>query len=214
MNKPHSMKDDLKSIRAQVPHDPNYKPNSDKRQNFKGNKRAGDRVVSLKLIITPDSNEITVEAVGRVRDRFKSVNSMFMELRRLVREATECPDWEVRYASQVTNPLVPLLVSTSQMKVIMDPMAPYRDPLTAMSMRHSINLYVLPGRAFYYHNREALEAILGHDLKVKARHVNSQNTTRPDSTRVLGDETEHGAGIGPDLSNARASEGDTEAPAS
>lgn len=82
--------------------------------------------------------------------RLRSLNVLFLELRRKVRELTQDPTWTIRYASRVDQPLLPFLHSSGQLKVLIDPMQPYRSPIDALDKDRILDLIYLPSHAYYF----------------------------------------------------------------
>lgn len=91
----------------------------------------------------------------RIVSRLRTTNIFYLELRRKLRLLTGDESWAIRYASQVSAPLVPLLYSTRSTRILIDPMSPYRDPVRALAAGE-ITLFELPSQAGYFHSREAL----------------------------------------------------------
>ena len=86
---------------------------------------------------------------GNVAARLKNPGILFLELRRKIRELTEDSSWTVRYASQVSN-LLPFLHSSSQLKILFDPLSPYRSPIEALSKEGVLILSKVPSHIHYF----------------------------------------------------------------
>lgn len=82
--------------------------------------------------------------------RLKTSNVLFLELRRKIREITKDSSWTVRYASKVDDPLMPFLHSSNQLKVLIDPMSPYRNPVDALAKDGVLTLVLLASHAYYF----------------------------------------------------------------
>lgn len=86
--------------------------------------------------------------------RLKTSNVLFLELRRKIRELTKDPSWTVRYASKVNDPLLPFLHSSNNLKILVDPMSPYRNPIDALSKDGVLVLVLLPSHSYYFKPKE------------------------------------------------------------
>lgn len=93
--------------------------------------------------VTP-INEKTIGA------RLRNPRILFLELRRKIRELTGDDSWTVRYASQVHDPMLPFLHSSGKLKVLIDPMSPYRNPIEALSKDGVLVLIQLNSHVYYF----------------------------------------------------------------
>ena len=121
----------------------------------------------ISVVFSDDQNELVVRATdSKIEHRLLNFNVFFLELRRKVRQLTGNQDWGIRYASQVTHPLIPMLHSNRDLKVIIDPLMPYRNPIRHMGLGNEIRLYVMPSNAYYFHSRDVLATLkLPHFVK-------------------------------------------------
>lgn len=129
----------------------------------------GDQLRTLrdsgKLQVHPEVINVDRVSVGEIRitscddriaSRLRSLNVFFMELRRKVRILTGDDSWAIRYASQVHTPLLPLLHSPHALRIIIDPMGPYRDPVKLLSDGSDLSVFELPSHAYYFMTRDQL----------------------------------------------------------
>jgi hypothetical protein len=129
----------------------------------------GDQLRALrdtgKLQVHPEVINVEQVTVGEIRittcddriaSRLRSLNVFFMELRRKVRILTGDDSWAIRYASQVQTPLLPILHSPHALRIIIDPMLPYRDPVKWLSDGNELSMFEIPSHAYYFMTRDAL----------------------------------------------------------
>ena len=117
----------------------------------------------------------------RIASRLRSLNVFFMELRRKVRILTGDNSWAIRYASQVQAPLLPMLHSPHSLRIIVDPMGPYRDPVKWLSDGNSLSMFELPSHAYYFMSRDQLtqnESAPGRLNKRIQRNNSPQDTAK------------------------------------
>lgn len=111
-----------------------------------------ERVSPNEILVTP--------ADDRLGDRLRSHNVFYLELRRCIRLLTGDQTWSIRYASQITGQLLPMLHSSQELRILIDPMAPYRDPTRHLASTGTLSLLELPSNAHYFLTRENFEAQL------------------------------------------------------
>lgn len=124
-------------------------------------------LASIKKQLTPfvaERVESTQELIitvpsKKVQERFFGPPVFFLELRHCIRATTGIQDWAIRYASQVQNPLLPMLHSASTLSIIIDPMLPYRNPMSHLKKFGSLSLFIVPSRGDYFHSMKALAEI-------------------------------------------------------
>lgn len=99
-----------------------------------------------------DGGNILVTPIDQatIGSRLRSPNVLFLELRRKVKEITKDSSWTVRYASKVDKPLLPFLHSSDQLKILIDPMSPYRSPVEALSKDGMLTLVLLGSHVYYF----------------------------------------------------------------
>ena len=106
-------------------------------------------VVNVSLL-EDGSVEVTPLDLTTVGVRLKEPNILFLELRRKIRELTGDSSWTVRYAAKVEAPLLPFLHSSKGLKILIDPMSPYRSPIDALSKVGVLILVLLPSHVYYF----------------------------------------------------------------
>lgn len=114
---------------------------------------------------------------SRIASRLRNLNVFFLELRRKVRRLTGDSSWAIRYASQVNSPLLPMLHSSLSLRILIDPMIPYRDPVKWLADGNELSMYELPSHAHYFMTREQLISnenvsdLLIKDIKRRANQL-------------------------------------------
>lgn len=106
-------------------------------------------VVNVSLL-EDGSVQITPLDEATIATRIKTPNILFLELRRVIRRLTEDESWAVRYASKISDPLLPFLHSSNRLQVLIDPMSPYRSPIDALSKDGVLTLALLPSHVYYF----------------------------------------------------------------
>lgn len=106
-------------------------------------------VIDVKILEDGNIQVMPIDELT-ISTRIKTANTLFLELRRKIRELTNDQSWTVRYASRVDNPLLPFLHSSDRLKVLIDVMSPYRNPLDALSRDGVLILVYLPSHVYYF----------------------------------------------------------------
>lgn len=114
--------------------------------------------------------ELVVKSTdARISARLRSLNVFFLELRRKVRILTKDDTWSIRYASQVQPVLLPMLHSSQTLRILIDPMGPYRDPVNWLAEGNELSLFELPSHAYYFLSREELVNTPGTSTRLTNR---------------------------------------------
>ena len=96
------------------------------------------------------SIQVTPLDISTIGVRLKAPNVLFLELRRKIRELTNDDSWTVRYASRIKDPFLPFLHSSNELKILIDPMSPYRSPIDALAKDGVLVLALLPSHVYYF----------------------------------------------------------------
>lgn len=102
------------------------------------------------ILLDDGSVQVTPIDESNISTRIKSANVLFLELRRKVKELTSDQSWTVRYASRVDSPLLPFLHSSSQLRILIDPLSPYRNPVDALSKEGVLTLVSIASHSYYF----------------------------------------------------------------
>jgi len=97
------------------------------------------------------------------RPRIISLGHLYSELRRALQTLTQDRSWSVRYASQVRRENFPFLHSAQELQILLDPLAPLRDPIRELLKDGYLCWQLFPSQSYYFKSLEDAEAIRERD---------------------------------------------------
>lgn len=116
----------------------------------------------------PGSPWVTFRFVNNnARPRVTSLNHLYTELRKALIALSGDRTWSVRYASQIRQENFPFLHSSHSLHILLDPLAPLRDPIRELLKDGYLCWQLHPSQSYYFKSLEEAEAIRQRDRMIR-----------------------------------------------
>jgi hypothetical protein len=133
---------------------------------------------------------------------FPNSYTFYLALLTSIRKADPLEVWNIRYAARITEENFPFLHSSSRLQIIIDPWAPYRDPVVLLGKTGILTLMLAESMPYYFKRLPDAKPIMEKRLAEDARR---KIQTVPVSTELNSD----GAGLKDTGESATDSTGDS-----
>lgn len=112
------------------------------------------------------------------RGRIVSLTHFFSELHRALIALTGDRTWSLRYASQIRSENFPFLHSSQSLRILFDPLGPYRDPTRELVRDGYLIWQIVPSQAYYFKSFQEASLIRDRERMIRDSAQEARRMTK------------------------------------